>query len=130
MFGKATITAAVAAIFVPTIAFADGGTVSGAAGGAATGAIVGGPVGAAVGGVAGAALGTIMDPPAPEVREVVVQQEVPSVQVQKEIVVGQPLPETVVLRPVPGYTQYTYAVVNNQRVIVDPGTRQVIQIVN
>jgi hypothetical protein len=130
MIKKATLAAAIAATIIPSFAFAEGGTVSGAAGGAATGAIVGGPVGAAVGGVAGAALGTIMDPPSPEVREVVIQQELPSVQVQRQVIVGEPLPETVVLRPVPGYTQYTYAVVNNQRVIVDPGTRKVVQVVN
>jgi hypothetical protein len=122
-------TVALFAVASPGAAFAEGGTVSGAAGGAATGAIVGGPVGAAVGGVAGAALGTIMDPPSPEVREVVVREQIPSVRVERQVVVGEPLPETVVLRPVPGHTNYHFAVVNEQRVIVDPGTRKVIQVV-
>lgn len=110
-------------------AVAQEGTVSGAAGGAVTGAIVGGPVGAAVGGVAGAALGTLLAPPPAEVQGVVVQQQVPSVQVERQIVVGEPLPETVTLYPVQGYEQYSYTVVNNQRVIVDPQTRTVIQVV-
>lgn len=105
------------------------GTVSGAAGGAVTGAIVGGPVGAAIGGVAGAALGSIVAPPEPRVQEYVVQQQVPSVTVQQPIVVGEPLPQTVELYEVPEYTQYRYAIVNGERVIVEPQTRQVIQVI-
>ncbi|WP_181703728.1 DUF1236 domain-containing protein [Chthonobacter albigriseus] len=105
------------------------GTVSGAAGGAVTGAIVGGPIGAAVGGVAGAALGTVLAPPTPEVQSYVVQQQVPSIAIQEPIVVGQPLPPTVQLYEIPQAQGYTYTVVNNQRVIVDPQTRTVIQVV-
>lgn len=115
---------------VAPAALAQEGTVSGAAGGAVTGAVVGGPVGAVVGGVAGAAVGTILDPPPPEVRTVVVQQTTPSVVYQQPVVVGQPLPTTVVLYPVPGYDNYYYTVVNNERVIVDPQSRTVLQVVN
>ncbi len=115
---------------VAPAAFAQEGTVSGAAGGAVTGAVVGGPVGAVVGGVAGAAVGTVLDPPPPEVRTVVVQQTTPSVVYQQPVVVGQPLPTTVVLYPVPGYDNYYYTVVNNERVIVDPQSRTVLQVVN
>ena len=111
-------------------AFAQEGTVSGAAGGAATGAIVGGPVGAVVGGVAGAAVGTILDPPPPEVRTVVIEQTTPSIVYEQPIVVGQALPTTVVLHPVPGYETYYYTVVNNERVIVDPQSRVVLQVLN
>ncbi|WP_181707976.1 DUF1236 domain-containing protein [Chthonobacter rhizosphaerae] len=125
----ATVLAALMVSFAASAASAQEGTVSGAAGGAVTGAIVGGPVGAAVGGVAGAALGSIVAPPEAEVREYVVQQQVPSVQVQEQVVVGQPLPQTVTLYEVPQYTQYRYAIVNNQRVIVEPQTRQVIQVI-
>ena len=115
---------------VAPAAFAQEGTVSGAAGGAVTGAVVGGPVGAIVGGVAGAAVGTVLDPPPPEVRTVVVQQTTPSVVYQQPVIVGQPLPTTVVLYPVPGYDNYYYTVVNNERVIVDPQSRTVLQVVN
>ena len=115
---------------VAPAALAQEGAVSGAAGGAVTGAVVGGPVGAVVGGVAGAAVGTILDPPPPEVRTVVVQQTTPSVVYQQPVVVGQPLPTTVVLYPVPGYDNYYYTVVNNERVIVDPQSRTVLQVVN
>ena len=111
-------------------AFAQEGTVSGAAGGAVTGAVVGGPVGAVVGGVAGATVGTLLDPPPPEVRTVVVQQATPSIVYEQPVVVGQPLPPTVVLHPVPGYETYYYTVVNNERVIVDPQSRTVLQVVN
>jgi hypothetical protein len=43
-------------------------------------------------------------------------------------VVGKPVPETVVLTPVPSNTRYSYTVVNNQRVIVDPQTHTVVQV--
>jgi hypothetical protein len=105
-------------------------TVNGAVGGAVTGAIVGGPVGAAVGGLVGAAAGTAIDPP-PErvvryVREQPIQQ---SVVVQDRVVVGQPIPQQVVLTPVPEAPTYSYAVVNQQRVIVDPRTHTVVQVI-
>lgn len=111
-------------------ASAQEGTVSGAAGGAVTGAIVGGPVGAAVGGIAGAALGTAIDPPPREVVTYVREQPVSTpVVVERKVVVGQPLPETVVLTPVPQHQDYAYAVVNDQRVIVDPRSHKVVQII-
>lgn len=121
---------AAAILLYPSLGLAEGGTVSGAAGGAVTGAVVGGPVGAAVGAVAGAAIGTAIDPPPAEVSRVVVHEQAPSVRIEKRVVVGEPLPQKVVLRPVPGYVKYRYAVVNDQRVIVDPETRTVVQIVN
>ncbi|MDO1580611.1 DUF1236 domain-containing protein [Rhizobium oryzicola] len=125
-----TSVAALAATF-GTAAFAQQSTVSGAAGGAVTGAIVGGPVGAAVGGIAGAALGTAIDPPPREVVTYVQEQPAPApVVVQEEVVVGKRVPDTVVLTPVPQHRDYAYAVVNDQRVIVDPRTHTVVQIVN
>jgi hypothetical protein len=107
-------------------------TVNGAAGGAVTGAIVGGPVGAAVGGVAGAIAGSAIDPPPREVVTYVQEQPAPTtaVTVQQPIVVGKPVPETVVLTPVPSNTKYAYTVVNDQRVIVDPQTNTVIQVID
>jgi hypothetical protein len=112
-------------------ALAQESTVSGAAGGAVTGAIVGGPVGAAVGGVAGAIAGTAIDPPPREVVTYVEQQPAPSasVVIEQPIAVGKPIPDTVVLTPVPDHSQYSYAVVNDRRVIVDPQTHTVIQVI-
>ena len=120
--GNKTVTA----ITTNSVKFAAAGVPDGAA----TGAIVGGPVGAVVGGVAGAAVGTILDPPPPEVRTVVIEQTTPSIVYEQPIVVGEALPTTVVLHPVPGYETYYYTVVNNERVIVDPQSRVVLQVLN
>ena len=112
-------------------ALAQQSTVTGAAGGAVTGAIVGGPVGAAVGGVVGAVAGTAIDPPPREVVTYVEQQPAPStaVTVEQPIVVGKAVPQGVVVTPVPSNPKYAYTVVNNQRVIVDPQTHTVVQVI-
>nr|WP_245884337.1 DUF1236 domain-containing protein [Hartmannibacter diazotrophicus] len=110
-------------------ASAANGTVTGAAGGAVTGAVVGGPVGAAVGGVAGAIVGTVASPPETVQTYVVQQPPPPPVTIQQPVVIGQPLPQQVVLYNVPDNPDYAYAVVNQQRVIVDPNTRVVVQVV-
>lgn len=120
------LAAAVLAVS-PSIAFAQGSTATGAVGGAAAGAVVGGPVGAVVGGTVGAAVGSAGEPP-PAVRTYVMRERVPSVAVREEVVVGQPLPRTVQVRAIPKHKEYSYAVVNNKRVIVEPRTRKVIQI--
>ena len=113
-----------------TQAGAQQGTVNGAAGGAVTGAIVGGPVGAAVGGVAGAIAGTALDPPPREVVTYVEQQPAStSVTVEQPIAVGKPIPQSVVVTPVPSNPKYAYTVVNDQRVIVDPQTHTVVQVI-
>ena len=101
------------------------------AGGAATGAIIGGPVGAAIGAGAGMVLGAAIDPPPPPVQTYVLQQPATaSVIYQGDLVVGQPLPQQVIVTPVPDHTTYAYAVVNNRHVIVEPNTRQVVQILD
>jgi hypothetical protein len=116
----------------PVIADDNDGAVTGAAGGAVTGAVVGGPVGAAVGGVVGAIAGTALNPPPQKVVTYVEQQPMPAdtVVVEEQVVVGKPLPKTVVLTPIPEDPTYAYAVVNKQRVIVDPSTYTVVQVLN
>ncbi|TCL66423.1 DUF1236 domain-containing protein [Rhizobium sp. BK251] len=128
---KLLIVSAIALGSFATAASAQNGTVTGAAGGAVTGAIVGGPVGAAVGGVAGAIAGTVIDPPPQKVVTYVEQQPVSAdaVVVQEPVVVGKPLPRNVVVTPVPDDDRYGYAVVNQQRVIVDPHSYKVVQII-
>ncbi|WP_395517176.1 DUF1236 domain-containing protein [Pseudorhizobium flavum] len=123
---------AAAAGLAATGAIAQESTVSGAAGGAVTGAIVGGPIGAAVGGIVGAAAGTAIDPPPERVITYVREQPVPAqpVVVEREVVVGQPLPQTVVLTPVPEAPEYAYTYVNERRVIVDPNTYTVVQVID
>jgi hypothetical protein len=113
----------------PSASFAEGTTTGGAVGGAVIGGAVGGPVGAVVGGTVGAGVGAALEPPPPAVRTYVMGERVPSVAVREEIVVGRPLPRSVKIYSVPKHKKYSYAVVNNQRVIVDPRTRQVVQIV-
>jgi len=124
------LTLLAASAVAPAAAFAQGntsGAVGGAIGGAAVGGVVGGPVGAAVGAAVGGTVGAAA-PPAPVVTYVE-KHPVPTVAVEEKIVVGKPLPKTVKLYTIPEHRTYRYAVVNNQRVIVDPKTRAVVKIV-
>ncbi|MBY5342236.1 DUF1236 domain-containing protein [Rhizobium leguminosarum bv. viciae] len=118
-------------LLAATSAFAQSSTVTGAVGGAATGAIVGGPVGAAVGGIVGGVAGSVIDPPPQQVVTYVQQAPAPTerIVVKEKVVVGQPLPETVVVTPIPDDPKYAYAIVNDQRVIVEPSSRKVIQVI-
>jgi hypothetical protein len=123
------LLAAVAVIALsPAAAFAQASTATGAVGGAVVGGAVGGPVGAVIGAGVGSTVGLAAEPPA-EVVTYVRKEHVPTVAVKEKIVVGEALPATVELRTIPKYTQYRYAVVNNQRVIVEPSTRKVIKII-
>jgi hypothetical protein len=121
-------TAVAIAALSPTLALAQESTATGAVGGAAVGAVVGGPVGAVVGGTVGAAVGAANEPPA-EVRTYVTRERSPSVRISERVVVGEPLPASVELRTIPSHKEYVYAVVNDRRVIVEPRTRKVIQII-
>lgn len=128
---KTLIVATLFAVSVSGVAFAQDSTTTGAAGGAVTGAIVGGPVGAAVGGVVGAIAGTAVQPPPPPVVTYVERQPVPAdvIVIEEPIAIGQPIPRQVVLQPIPDDPAYGYAVINNQRVIVDPTTYVVVGVV-
>jgi hypothetical protein len=130
MISRALIGAGSAMVFLSGVAFAQSSTVTGAAGGAATGAIIGGPAGAAVGGVAGAAIGTALAPPPDQVVTYVREAPSTSVVVKEKVVVGAALPESVIVTQVPEYPKYAYAVVNDERVIVEPSSRKVIQIIH
>jgi hypothetical protein len=110
-------------------AFAQSTTAAGAADGARTGREVAGPVGQIVGGTVGAAVGAAVEIPNAVITSVVGVREPPVVTIDEPVVVGEPLPASVVVQPVPGYTDYRYAVVNNQRLIVDPRTRRVIRVI-
>jgi hypothetical protein len=96
--------------------------------GARTGGEVAGPVGEIVGGTVGAALGAAVEIPNAVITSVQ-GERVQSVTIEEPIVIGEPLPAAVEVRPVPGYVDYRYAVVNNQRLIVDPRTRRVIRVI-
>jgi hypothetical protein len=128
MRSRMLVTAIAIAALSPAVALAQGSTATGAVGGAAAGAVVGGPVGAVVGGTVGAAIGSTAEPPA-EVRTYVMREKVPSVHVEERVVVGEPLPTRVQVRTIPSHKDYAYAVVNDRRVIVEPRTRKVIQVI-
>ena len=110
-----------------------GGVAAGAASGAVGGAVVGGPIGAAVGGVAGAIVGGIADQQQPQFRQYVVTQKAPSYTYAEEVRVGAVLPaQGVTYYEVPADYKvqgYRYTVVNDTPVLVDPGTRRIVQIV-
>lgn len=120
------LTAAVAAL--PALAHAQSTTGQGAASGAAAGGQVGGPVGAIVGGTVGAAVGAAAEIPNAFITSVE-RANTPSVTVRERIVVGERLPGTVRLYTVPDYPNYRYAVVNEQRVIVEPSSRRIVHII-
>jgi hypothetical protein len=121
-------TTAVLAL-APAAAFAQASTTGGAVGGAVVGGAVGGPVGAVVGAGVGATVGAAAEPPAPVVTYVQ-REDIPSVAVQEQVVVGEPLPAAVELHTIPQYQHYRFAVVNHQRVIVEPQTRKVVKIID
>ncbi|MBB4482026.1 DUF1236 domain-containing protein [Rhizobium etli] len=63
-----------------------------------------------------------------EVRTYVMEQKTPSVVYDGEITVGATLPDTVEIHTVPNVDGYGYTVINERRVIVEPKTHRVIQI--
>ncbi|MFB9951131.1 DUF1236 domain-containing protein [Rhizobium puerariae] len=63
-----------------------------------------------------------------EVRTYVLEQRVPSVTYDGTIAIGATLPDTVEIHEVQGHSDYAYTVVNDHRVIVNPQTRAVIQV--
>ena len=63
-----------------------------------------------------------------EVRTYIMEHEVPSVAYEGEVVVGSTLPETMDIHQVEGYNDYAYTVVNERRVVVNPQTRTIIQV--
>ena len=130
MFKKLALVAALTV--TPAVAFAQNQPSTGAVGGA----IVGGPVGAVVGGVGGAVVGAIVgDATEPRFRTYVVEQRVPSYTYAEPVAVGTVLPEQgVVYHRVPAEygpqaSRYSYTVVNDRPVIVEPQTRRVVQII-
>ncbi|SCY80006.1 DUF1236 domain-containing protein [Microvirga guangxiensis] len=137
MSKKILFAGAVLMALTPAAAFAQdpaaGGAAAGAATGAVGGAIVGGPIGAAVGGVTGAIVGGLAGESQPRFRQYVVTQGVPSYRYTEEVRVGATLPASgVQYYEVPaeyGVTNYRYTVVNDTPVLVEPGTRRIVQVI-
>ena len=114
-----------AALALPMTAQAQG-TVRGAQEGARQGEHAAGPIGAIVGGILG-----VQD--RPRFREYAVQHRQPAYRYTDEVRVGLILPETgPTYYDVPGeyHVQgYRYAYVNDHVVLVDPRTRQIVDII-
>ena len=65
------------------------------------------------------------------VQEYVVREKRPSVTIENyEVRPGVILPPTVQYYSVPQVDNYSYSIVNNRQVVVDPHTRQVIEVLN
>jgi hypothetical protein len=122
----ALLMAAVA--IMPAISFAQDPVTRNTNRGAREGAAVGGPIGGFVGGTVGLATG-LAEGVTTGVIDAVRGGPAPNVVVQERVAVGEPLPPRVRLYEVPRYNRYRYAVVNNERVIVDPRTRVVIRVI-
>ena len=135
MSKKLILASAILALLTPvgTYAQSSGGAAAGAATGAVGGAVVGGPVGAAVGGVAGAIVGGLAGQQEPQFKQYVVTQKAPSYTYKEEVRVGAVLPQSgVTYYEVPaeyGVKGYRYTVVNETPVLVDPGTRRIVQVI-
>jgi hypothetical protein len=84
----------------------------------------GGPVGGIIGGTVGAAVEVPGD-----VIGFVTGHPRHYDTVREEVVVGRPLPPTVHVYEVPRHHDYVYAYVNERRVLVEPGTRRVIRVI-
>jgi hypothetical protein len=65
-----------------------------------------------------------------EVRTYVTQQSIPSVVYDGDIAVGATLPGAVVVHTVPDSDGYAYTIVNERRVIVDPQTHRIVDVLN
>jgi hypothetical protein len=114
------------------------GTVQGAQEGAAVGDRDAGPLGAVVGGAVGAVTGTIggilgIDD-RPRFHEYVVQQRHSSYRYSGELRIGAVLPpDGPTYYDIPGEYHvkgYRYAYVNDHAVLVDPRSRQIVQIID
>lgn len=102
-------------------------TVGGGVAGAVAGGLLGGPVGVVIGAVVGMGLGTAAAPNE-RVTTYVVENPVEPIYLDGEIVVGAGIPEGVTLAEVPE-SEYYYAYVNGNRVLVEREQRRVVYIV-
>jgi len=94
---------------------------------------IGAIVGTAVGGVVGGVAGVLGVDDRPRFRSYVVEQHRPSYTYRDEVRVGAVLPgDGVTYYDVPpeyGASKYRYTVVNGRTVLVEPGSRRIVEIV-
>jgi hypothetical protein len=130
------MTALLAVVTIPVVAQAQGvpgGIERGSREGERAAGPVGGLVGGVVGGVVGGINGVLGIDDRPRFRNYVVERRHPSYQYREEIRVGAVLPEAgVTYYDVPaeyGVRNHRYTVVNGRTVLVEPGTRRIVEIV-
>ena len=134
---KTVIAAAALAMGLASAAQAQG-LVRGAEEGAAAGRATGGPIGEIVGGAIGAATGTVNGilgvDTRPRFRSYVVREQRPSYSFGDQVRVGTVLPsDGVTYYEVPaeyGVSGYRYTVINGQHVLVEPGSRRIVEIID
>ncbi|MBY5412651.1 DUF1236 domain-containing protein [Rhizobium leguminosarum] len=80
-----------------------------------------------LGGAAVAQTTTVVVPG--EVKTYVQKQETPSVTFEGDVAVGTTLPDTVEIHTIPDQPDYGYVVVNKKRVLVNPKTHAVIEVI-
>jgi hypothetical protein len=85
-------------------------------------------VGAVVGGVIGGAAGATLTPPPPAVHDYVVTETVRSDPYRGELAVGQRWPSGIALHAIPADRRFGYAMVNNERLVVDRRNRRIVEI--
>jgi hypothetical protein len=103
------------------------GAVGGGVAGAIAGGILGGPVGAMIGAGVGMGVGSAVTPDE-RVTTYVVQNPVDPIYLDGEVVVGAGIPETVMLSEVPE-SEFYYAYINGNRVLVERKERRVVHII-
>ncbi|MBE7203720.1 MAG: DUF1236 domain-containing protein [Parafilimonas terrae] len=134
---KTAFAAAAVAVILASGAQAQG-LVRGAEEGAAAGRATGGPIGEIVGGAIGAATGTVNGilgvDTRPRFRSYVVRERRPSYTYGDEVRVGTVLPsDGVTYYEVPaeyGVSGYRYTIVNERPVLVEPGSRRIVEIID
>jgi Protein of unknown function (DUF1236) len=110
-----------------------------AARGAEQGGNAAGPLGAAVGGVVGGVTGGIAGllgaDQRPRFREYVIREHIPSRRTSQPVTVGMVLPSSgITLYAIPREfgvpPEYRYAMVNDEVVLVEPRTREIVEVVD
>jgi hypothetical protein len=133
---SALLAGALALAFTAPISAHAQGVVGGAQNGAEQGNDKAGPVGAIVGGAVGAVTGGVNGlvgiKEKPRFRQYVLQQHRPSFRYDDPVAVGVVLPaDGIEYYQVPaeyGAVRYRYTIVNDEVVLVDPGTRKIVEI--
>lgn len=126
-----------AALAAPSVASAQGvpgGVERGAREGERAAGPVGAVVGGVIGGVAGGVAGVLGVDQRPRFHSYVVEQRRPSYTYSHDLRVGVELPaDGVTYYEVPaeyGVRDYRYTVVNGHTVLVEPGTRRIVEIID